>query len=96
MPINFLYAHPGTPLNDQPPLSAAEALRIIAIYRFLLPNVTLRICGGRAHVLGDRQAELFAAGANGLMTGNYLTVAGSQYESDLEMIHSLGLVIAPA
>lgn len=94
VPINFLYAHPGTPLKDQEPMSAEEALKIIAIYRFLLPNVTLRICGGRAHILGDRQPELFAAGANGLMTGNYLTVAGSQYESDLEMIEKLGLAIS--
>ncbi|MDF7806979.1 biotin synthase BioB [Pontiellaceae bacterium B12219] len=95
VPINFLYAHPGTPMKDQAPMSAAEALKIIAVYRFLLPNVTLRICGGRSHILGDRQSELFAAGANGLMTGNYLTVAGSQYESDLEMIRELGLEIAP-
>ncbi|WP_372808306.1 biotin synthase BioB [Pontiella sp.] len=94
VPINFLYAHAGTPLKDQPPLSAEEALRIIALYRFLLPSTTLRICGGRAHILGDRQKDLFAAGANGLMTGNYLTVAGSQYESDLEMIRTLGLEIA--
>jgi biotin synthase len=94
VPINFLYAHPGTPLKDQEPLSAEEALKIIAIYRYLLPTVTLRICGGRAHILGDRQADLFAAGANGMMTGNYLTVAGSQYASDLEMIQQLDLEIA--
>ncbi len=94
VPINFLYAHAGTPLKDQRPLSAAEALRIIALYRFLLPAVTLRICGGRTHILGERQADLFAAGANGLMTGNYLTVAGSQYKSDLAMIRELGLEIA--
>ena len=91
VPINFLYAHPGTPLADQPPLSADEALRIVAIYRFLLPKMTLRICGGRAHVLGDRQRELFAAGANGIMTGDYLTVSGSQYEADLAMLRKQGL-----
>ena len=96
VPINFLYAHPGTPLGNQPPLSAEEALRIIAVYRYLLPTVTLRICGGWTHVLGDRQPDLFAAGANGLMTGNYLTVSGSQYESDRTMIRELGLAIATA
>ena len=95
VPVNFLYAHPGTPLKDQEPMGAEEALKIIVVYRFLLPNVTLRICGGRTHILGDRQPDLFAAGANGLMTGNYLTVAGSQYESDLEMVENLGLEIAP-
>ena len=94
VPINFLYAHPGTALKETPPLSADEALRIIALYRLLLPQVILRICGGRVHVLGKRQADIFAAGANGLMTGGYLTVAGSQYEADLEMIHALGLRVA--
>ncbi len=94
VPINFLYAHDGTPLHNTAPMEAAEALRIIALYRFLLPAVTLRICGGRTHVLGDRQAELFAAGANGMMTGNYLTVAGSQYEADRAMIHTLDLQVA--
>ena len=95
VPINFLYAHTGTPMEKQPKLSAEEALRIIAIYRCLLPKITLRICGGRTHILGDRQADLFAAGANGLMTGNYLTVAGSQYAADLSMISQLGLQIQP-
>lgn len=94
VPINFLYAHQGTPLRNTKPMETAEALRIIAIYRFLLPLATLRICGGRAHILGDRQADLFAAGANGLMTGNYLTVEGSQYEADLAMIRRLGLETA--
>lgn len=93
VPINFLYAHPGTSLRAQEPLSAAEALRLIALYRFLLPRTTLRVCGGRAHVLGARQSELFAAGANGLMTGDYLTVAGSQYEADLAMVESLHLQV---
>jgi biotin synthase len=94
VPINFLYPHEGTPMKDQVSLSPEEALRIIAVYRFLLPTTTLRICGGRTHVLGERQSELFAAGANGLMTGNYLTVVGSQYETDLTMIQNLGLKIA--
>ena len=95
IPINFLYPHEGTPMRDTPVLAAAEALRIIALYRFLLPQATLRICGGRTHVLGNRQPDLFAAGANGLMTGNYLTVAGSQYQTDLAMIRRLGLDVAP-
>jgi biotin synthase len=93
VPINFLYAHPGTPMEENEPLSVEEALRIVASYRYLLPTTTLRICGGRSHVLGSRQEELFAAGANGLMTGNYLTVSGSQYETDLAMIAECGLVV---
>jgi len=91
VPINFLYSHEGTPLCHQKRMGAEEALRIIAIYRCMLPKAILRICGGRAHVLGDRQFDIFAAGANGLMTGNYLTVSGSQYEMDVAKLKELGL-----
>lgn len=93
VPINFLYPHQGTPLFESTPIMAAEALQIIALYRYLLPKATLRICGGRTHVLRERQSELFAAGANGLMTGDYLTVKGSQYNADILMIEQLGLCI---
>jgi biotin synthase len=33
---------------------------------------------------------IFQAGANGIMTGNYLTTKGNQLQEDLEMIHQLG------
>ena len=91
VPINFLYSHEGTPLCHQNRMSAEEALRIVAIYRCMLPKAILRICGGRSHVLGDRQFDIFAAGANGLMTGNYLTVSGSQYDLDVAKLEELGL-----
>lgn len=91
VPINFLHPHKGTPLADTPPMSAAEALRCIALWRHILPKATLRVCGGRPTVLGARQHEMFAAGANALMTGNYLTTAGESLEADVRMIHTAGL-----
>ncbi|MDR3320479.1 MAG: biotin synthase BioB [Desulfovibrio sp.] len=91
IPLNFLNPHPNTPLASQPPLSAEEALRIIAVFRHILPEATLRICGGRPLVLGERQREMFAAGANALMTGNYLTTSGYSVENDLVLLASLGL-----
>ena len=94
IPMNFLYPHPGTPLKNQPPLSPDEALRIIAVFRHILPQATLRVCGGRPLVLGVRQEELFAAGANALMTGNYLTTAGRALDGDLSMIRAQGLEVA--
>ncbi len=93
VPINFLYAHKGTPLEHMPPLSSAEALRIIAVFRHILPSATLRICGGRPTILGQRQEHIFAAGANALMTGNYLTTAGKGIEVDCRMITEQGLEI---
>ena len=91
IPLNFLNPHPHTPLASQPPLSADEALRVIAVFRHILPEATLRICGGRPLVLGGRQREMFAAGANALMTGNYLTTPGYSMEDDFAMLVSPGL-----
>ncbi len=91
VPINFLHPHAGTPLAKQKPLEATEALRIIAIFRHILPNATLRVCGGRPLVLGERQGDIFAAGANALMTGNYLTTSGLGIEDDCNMLEKLGL-----
>lgn len=93
IPINFLYPHPGTPMAGQPVMSPEEALRIIALFRHLIPDATLRICGGRVSVLKDRQYEMFAAGANAFMTGNYLTIAGAGVQSDLDKLKELGLEI---
>lgn len=94
VPMNFLYPHPQTPMAGQKILGAGEALRIVAVFRHILPQATLRICGGRPLVLGERQSEIFAAGANALMTGDYLTTQGQGVEEDLAMIASLGLEAA--
>jgi len=92
VPLNFLHAHPGTPLADQPPLGAEEALRIIALFRLILPETSLRICGGRPKILADKQVLMFRAGANALMTGNYLTTSGITPDSDRRMIEQLNLI----
>ena len=91
VPINFLTPQAGTPLAGQKALEADEALRIIAVLRHILPTATLRVCGGRPTVLGERQSEIFAAGANALMTGNYLTTEGEAWEGDCAMITRQGL-----
>jgi biotin synthase len=92
VPLNFLHAHPGTPLADQPPLTAEEALRIIALFRMILPETSLRICGGRPKILADQQVLMFHAGANALMTGNYLTTSGITPDSDRRMLEQLNLI----
>lgn len=93
VPINFLHPIPGTPLANQPMLPPEEALRIVAVYRFLLPDRALRICGGRLGVFGDtRKRELLVSGASGLMVGDYLTTKGGDVDSDLEDITNAGLV----
>lgn len=93
VPINFLNPQSGTPLGDRPLLSAEEALRIVALCRHLLPTRTLKLCGGRAVTLGDKQKLMFAAGANSLMTGDYLTTPGQLPEHDIALIRECGLEV---
>lgn len=95
-PLNFLNPIPGTPLEHRPALSRTEALRITALYRFLLPGARLRICGGRPLVFaGDRRAALLS-GADGLMIGDYLTTPGEDPALDRRAVLDLGLSLEPA
>jgi len=95
VPLNFLNPRPGTPLGDKHEISAEDCLKIIALYRLVLPTKDLIVCGGRSVNLGERQGEIFRAGANGVMMGNYLTTAGREADVDLAMIESEGMVIRP-
>lgn len=95
VPLNFLNPRPGTPLGDMHDLTAEDCLKIIAVYRLVLPTKDLIVCGGRAVNLGERQTEIFRAGANGVMMGNYLTTAGRPADMDLDMLEAEGLVIRP-
>ncbi len=91
IPLNLLIAVPGTRLEGQPKLRPDEALRAIALFRIVNPDRDILIAGGREHVLGAWQSWLYAAGANGLMVGDYLTASGSELENDETMLRTLGL-----
>ena len=98
VPINFLNPVTGIPLAGRPLLSVEDALRIVALFRLTLPKATLRICGGRPVVFAQRRQDelLFHAGANALMTGNYLTTSGISPERDWELIKRRALPILPS
>jgi biotin synthase len=89
--VNFLIPVAGTRLEGRPTLAPDEALRIVAVYRFLFPRSRARVCGGREVVLRDRQLEMFAAGSDSAIIGNYLTTLGRPPQEDLEMVSALGL-----
>ncbi|MFH1824497.1 MAG: biotin synthase BioB [Candidatus Firestonebacteria bacterium] len=91
IPLNFLNPRPGTPLEDKEKLLPMEALKIIAIFRFIFPDKDITVCGGREVVLRDLQSWMFYAGANGTMIGNYLTTSGRPPELDGQMVKDLGL-----
>jgi biotin synthase len=94
IPVNFLNPVPGTRMGERPLLSPREALKCIALFRFINPRKDITICGGREVTLRDLQSWIFAAGANGLLVGNYLTTAGRDIKADMDMIRDLGLTIA--
>lgn len=91
VPLNFLHPVSGTPLGNSPPLTPMEALKIISVFRFLLPDKEIKIAGGRERTLRDLQSWMFYAGANSTMIGNYLTTTGRKVEDDFQMIGDLGL-----
>jgi len=92
VPINFLTAIQGTPLyGKQEQLSPMQALKIIAVYRFILPDRELKIAGGREKILRDMQSWVFFAGGSSFLIGNYLTTFGRTPEQDHQMLRDLGL-----
>ncbi|MCS7163917.1 MAG: biotin synthase BioB [Thermodesulfovibrio sp.] len=92
VPINFLTPIKGTPLMDRKPLPPMEALKIISVFRLILSEKDIRVCGGRP-LLGDFHSWIFLAGANALMTGDYLTTQGRNYIDDLKLIENHGLEV---
>lgn len=94
IPLNFLHPLPGTGLEARPLLSPLEALKIIVAFRLFFPERSLIICGGRQVTLRSLAPLIFAAGADALMTGDYLTTKGRLPEDDRQMLKDLGLKLA--
>jgi len=93
VPLNFLHPIQGTPLEHAEPLGPMEILTIISLFRIAIPQVDIKIAGGRVANLRDMQSWIFYAGATSCMVGNYLTTAGRGIDEDLKMIEDLGLDI---
>lgn len=91
VPINFLNPIQGTRLEGASNITPMECLKAIALFRLILPDRQIPVCGGREHNLRDLQSWIFFAGASGTMIGNYLTTAGRQPEQDWQMLKDLEL-----
>lgn len=90
VPLNLLTPIPGTPFENNKPLSPLEILRAYAVYRFILPKAQIRTAGGREVNLRDLQALALNGGASGIMIGGYLTTAGRGTERDMQMLADMG------
>ncbi len=94
VPINFYHHNPALPLKPNS-MSIDEALDLIRLTREVLCDADrIMVAGGREMMFGERQNEIFEAGANSIVIGNYLTTLGREKNRDLEMLRSLDLEIA--
>ena len=83
---------PGTPLALRQVLGEDELRRIIAVYRFILPDAFIRLAGGRG-LLDDMGRACFKSGANASISGNMLTTLGFSVESDMKLFDELGFKV---
>jgi biotin synthase len=92
IPLNFLNAIDGTPLEGVTRLTPRDCLRGLALMRMVNPTAEIRIAGGREIHLGSLQA-LGLYPANSMFVGDYLTTKGQLPEADYRMITDLGFTI---
>lgn len=89
IPVNMLNPIPGTPYENNSHLTNDDMRRIVAVYRFLLPNASIRLAGGRG-LLPDKGRACFISGANAAISGDMLTTAGISIATDMQMLQELG------
>jgi biotin synthase len=92
IPVNFLNAIPGTPLQEVRVLDPRSCLRALCLLRLSNPSTEIRIAGGREVNLRSMQAMgLYAA--NSMFVSDYLTTKGQSAEEDFRMVEDLGFEI---
>ena len=89
VPVNMLNPIPGTPFEHNKTLTNEDMRRITAVYRFILPDASLRLAGGRG-LLPDQGRGCFLSGANAAITGDMLTTAGITIGTDRKLLKELG------
>ncbi|MFZ4675745.1 MAG: biotin synthase BioB [Nodosilinea sp.] len=92
VPLNFLIPIPGTLFAGRQELNPRQCLRILCLYRLLLPAQEIRIAGGREVQLRQLQ-PLGLYAANSIFVGDYLTTPGQAAQTDYAMIRDAGFVL---
>jgi biotin synthase len=92
IPVNFLHAIDGTPLEGTNELNPRYCLKILALMRYVNPTKEIRISGGREINLRSLQ-PLGLYAANSIFVGDYLTTAGQESTADHQMLEDLGFEI---
>ena len=92
IPVNFLHAIAGTPLEGVHELDPRRCLRVLALFRFVCPDKEIRVSGGREVNLRSLQ-PLALYPANAIFIGDYLTTEGQDVSADIRMIEDLGFEV---
>jgi biotin synthase len=92
IPVNFLNAIDGTPLEGTAELEPSYCLKVLALMRYVNPSKEIRISGGREVNLRSLQ-PLGLYPANSLFLGDYLTTEGQESSADHQMLKDLGFEI---
>lgn len=82
IPLNVLVPIDGTPLAGKEPISVADIVKTFAICRLAHPRKIIKFAAGRETVMKDFQGLLMLSGANGYLTGGYLTTRGRDIADD--------------
>ncbi|HWR00451.1 MAG TPA: biotin synthase BioB [Chlorobaculum sp.] len=82
IPLNVLVPIKGTRLEGNAPVPVPEIAKTFAICRLVNPGKIIKFAAGRETLMKDFQGLLMLAGANGFLTGGYLTTRGRDTESD--------------
>lgn len=93
IPVNMLNPIKGTPMENNKVLSNDEMCRIVAIFRFLIPDSAIRLAGGRG-LLEDKGRKCFVSGANAAISGDMTTTTGILVEDDMKILKELGYEVA--
>jgi biotin synthase len=91
IPINVLIPIKGTPLENQKPLSVSEIVKTFAIFRLINPTKIIKFAAGRETKMKDFQGLIMLAGANGFITGGYLTTRGREIKEDMQFQKELNI-----
>ena len=93
-PLNFYHPNDALPIKTRN-LNRDDAVEIIKKARALLGEKRLlMVAGGRELLFNGHEDEMFKAGANAMVIGNYLTTEGLSPNKDKMMLESHGYDIA--
>ena len=95
IPINFYIPNPSLPIKQRN-IDFSQAIDVIKRVRESMPKARVMVAGGREEMFPTIKQELqmYQAGANAIVIGNYLTVNGLKPKLDKERLKSMGLEIA--